>query len=177
MERSKTAEIGQDLTRLFDGGSVAGLSEAQLVECLTRRDKMFEAAFEAILSAHGAAVLASCRRELGDRTAADDAFQATFLVLLRRADSIRVGVSLRPWLLKVARLGVLKLRQSEHRRRRGNAGPRDRRSFRLTRSKPTWPFWCAPKSIGCLESTANRSSSVISRGIRWARRPRPWDGL
>ena len=122
MERSKTAEIGQDLTRLFDGGSVAGLSEAQLVECLTRRDKMFEAAFEAILSAHGAAVLASCRRELGDRTAADDAFQATFLVLLRRADSIRVGVSLRPWLLKVARLGVLKLRQSEHRRRRGMPG-------------------------------------------------------
>ena len=117
MTGSKTAEIGQDLRRLFDGGCVAGLSDTQLVECLSRRDLKSDAAFEAILTAHGPAVLASCRRRIGNHAAADDAFQATFLVLWRRAGTIKVGESLRPWLLKVARLGALKLRQGELRRR------------------------------------------------------------
>jgi RNA polymerase sigma factor (sigma-70 family) len=109
--------IGQDLRRLFDGGAVAGLAEAQLLERVGRRGETTEAAFEAILTRHGSAVLASCRRVLGDSAAAEDAFQATFLVLFRRAGSIRVEGSLAPWLRHVARLVALKARQGELRRR------------------------------------------------------------
>ena len=117
MASIKAAAIGQDLRRLFDGGGVTGLSEAQLLDRIARRDITVEAAFEAILMRHGPAVLACCRHVLGDPAAAEDAFQATFLVLFRRAGSIRVEESLAPWLMHVARLAALKARQGETRRR------------------------------------------------------------
>jgi RNA polymerase sigma factor (sigma-70 family) len=114
---SSEATIGRDLRRLFDGGAVAGLSEAQLLDCVARRDESAGAAFEAILTRHGPVVLACCRRVLGDSAAAEDAFQATFLVLYQRAGSIRVEQTLEPWLRHVARLAALKARQGELRRR------------------------------------------------------------
>ncbi len=117
MASIKAAAIGQDLRRLFDGGGVTGLTEAQLVDRIARRDGTCEAAFEAIVARHGPAVLACCRRVLGDHAAAEDAFQATFLVLFQRAGSIRVAESIAPWLLHVARLAALKARLSELRRR------------------------------------------------------------
>ncbi len=124
MARIETA-IGQDLGRLFDGGAVAGLTEAQLLDRVARRGEMSEAAFDAILTRHGPAVLACCRRVLGDSVAAEDAFQATFLVLYRRAGSIRVDGSLAPWLLHVARLAALEAQRGELRRRN-----RERRAAR-----------------------------------------------
>jgi Sigma-70 region 2 len=108
--------FGRDLRQLFDGWGVVGLTEAQLIDRIARRDESAELAFEAILRRHGPAVLACCRRVLGDTSAAEDAFQATFLVLYRRAGSIRVGESLAPWLLHVARMAALKARQGELRR-------------------------------------------------------------
>jgi RNA polymerase sigma factor (sigma-70 family) len=114
---STEAAVGRDLRRLFDGGAVAGLTDAQLLDRVARRGGMAEEAFEAILTRHGPAVLACCRRVLGDSAAAEDAFQATFLVLFRRAGSIRVEGSLAPWLLHVARLAALKAREGELRRR------------------------------------------------------------
>jgi len=122
---STEAAIGRDLRRLFEGSGVAGLTEAQLLDHVARHDRATEAAFEAILTRHGPAVLACCRRVLGDANAAEDAFQATFLVLFHRAGSIRVEESLAPWLLHVARMAALKARQGEIRRR-----VRERRSAR-----------------------------------------------
>jgi RNA polymerase sigma factor (sigma-70 family) len=61
-----------------------------------------EAAFEELLTRHGPMVLDVCRRVLGDRAAADDAFQATFLVLASKAGSIRRGELLGNWLYGVA---------------------------------------------------------------------------
>ncbi len=116
MASIEVAMIGRDLRQLFDGGGVVGLTEAQLLDRIARRDESAEAAFEAILTRHGPAVLACCRRVLGDSAAAEDAFQATFLVLFRRAGSIRVAESLAPWLLHVARMAALKARQGEVRR-------------------------------------------------------------
>lgn len=114
---STEAVIGRDLRRLLEGAGVAGLTEAQLLDHVAHRDNATEAAFEAILTRHGPAVLACCRRVLGDAAAADDAFQATFLVLFRRAGSIGVKESLAPWLLHVARRAALKAREAEIRRR------------------------------------------------------------
>ncbi len=72
-----------DLGRIFRGDTVTGLSEWQLLErYLDRRD---ESAFEALVTRHGPMVLGVCRRMLGGSPEAEDAFQATFLILVRRA--------------------------------------------------------------------------------------------
>jgi RNA polymerase sigma factor (sigma-70 family) len=61
-----------------------------------------EAAFAALLKRHGPLVLGVCRKVLGDLHEAEDAFQATFLVLAHKAGSIRRSESLGPWLYRVA---------------------------------------------------------------------------
>jgi Sigma-70 region 2/WD domain, G-beta repeat len=103
---STEAVIGRKMQRLFDGGAVAGLTKEQFLDRVARRGAAAEAAFEAILARHGSAVLACCRRLLGDSAAAEDAFQATFPVRFRRPGSIRAEGSLAPWLLQVARLAA-----------------------------------------------------------------------
>src|SRR5260370_23608317 len=68
---------------LPDGGEI---SDGQLLECYVVRRE--EAAFEALLRRHGSMVLGLCRRITGNAHDAEDAFQATFLVMVRKADSI-----------------------------------------------------------------------------------------
>src|SRR5262249_57244138 len=68
-------------------GGIGGLTDGQLLErFVTRRD---EGSFELLVWRHGAMVLATCRRVLADPADAEDAFQAAFLVFLRRAATIR----------------------------------------------------------------------------------------
>jgi RNA polymerase sigma-70 factor (ECF subfamily) len=70
--------------------------------CRDGGDEAAEAAFAALVAQHGAMVLRVCRAVLGDRQEAEDAFQATFLVLACRARSIRRGDSVGSWLHGVA---------------------------------------------------------------------------
>ena len=76
-------------------------TDADLLDRFVRgRD---EAAFELLLWRHAGLVLAVCRRIVPDEHLAEDAFQATFLILARKAGSVRRGVCLAGWLHRVAR--------------------------------------------------------------------------
>ena len=84
----------------------AGAADADLLARWTAaRD---EAAFECLVWRHGPMVLATCRRVLGSSPDADDAFQATFLTLVRRAGQVRSGVG--GWLHRVAYRVALRVR-------------------------------------------------------------------
>ncbi len=92
--------LAQQLGSLFEGGSATGLSDRQLLERFTAaRD---EAAFTALVARHGPMVLGVCRQLLGDHHQAEDAFQAVFLVLARKARSLREPELLGNWLYGVA---------------------------------------------------------------------------
>jgi RNA polymerase sigma factor (sigma-70 family) len=96
-----------------------------------------EAAFALLVERHGPMVLALCRRILGDRAAAEDAFQATFLVLVRRATSLGTGQPLGGWLHAVGQRVALKSRAQQAARRQ-----RERQSIPMpgedTLDQVTW---------------------------------------
>jgi RNA polymerase sigma-70 factor (ECF subfamily) len=82
------------------GGQAEDLGDAQLLAAFhADRD---EDAFAELVRRHGPMVLGVCRRVLRDAHAADDVFQATFLVLARKAGSFAVRRSLGNWLYTVA---------------------------------------------------------------------------
>ena len=87
--------------------------------CLVRRFVAVrdEAAFAAILQRHGPLVLGVCRRCLHDSHEAEDAFQAVFLVFMRKAASLRRPGRLANWLYGVARRVAAKARAGAVRRR------------------------------------------------------------
>ena len=118
--------VVRQIASLFDGGSVAGLTDRQLIERFTaRRDAAGEAAFAALVSRHGPMVLEVCWQLLGDRHDAEDAFQAVFLVLARKARSIRDPELLGNWLYGVALRTARKARGQNTRRRRKEEGDED----------------------------------------------------
>jgi RNA polymerase sigma factor (sigma-70 family) len=73
-------------------------------------DQWDHAAFRDLVCRHGPMVLSVCRRIARDTHAADDAFQATFLLLVRRAGSVRKRESVGPWLFGVAQRVALEAR-------------------------------------------------------------------
>ena len=126
--------VVRDLEKVFADGTATGLPEGQLLRrFIAGRD---ESAFSTLVSRHGAMVLGVCRRVLGTLPDADDAFQATFLVLLRRAGALQDAESLGPWLYGVAWRVASRARSGNARRRVEDAkaaGVRDERT------EPDWP--------------------------------------
>jgi len=77
-----------------------------------------EAAFAKLMERHLPMVYSVCLRETGDRTLAEDATQAVFLVLARKAKHLRSPRALPSWLYQAARLAARKVRHSEYRQRK-----------------------------------------------------------
>ena len=107
------------LRGLFGAGSVVALDDGQLLARYeSGRD---EAAFEALIGRHGPMVLTTCRAVLKDEHDVEDAFQATFLVLARKAGSIRGHDALAGWLHRVAYRASVQAGVEAARRRRKEA--------------------------------------------------------
>jgi RNA polymerase sigma factor (sigma-70 family) len=136
METGKPKATAQILHRFI--ASIAsrrtdGVADAQLVErfVASRAEAretalVADRAFEELVARHGAAVRGVCRRLLDDPGDIEDTFQATFLVLFRRASSLSVGESLGPWLCGVARR-IARRARADRARRQVRDGRADRR--------------------------------------------------
>ena len=109
------AVLGQ-LRRLFADGVVAGLSDAQLLERFLGQGDV--GAFDALLARHGPMVLSVCRGVLRDPRDAEDAFQASFLVLVKKGGTIRGRDALAGWLYQVAYRVAIQANTAEVTRRR-----------------------------------------------------------
>jgi RNA polymerase sigma factor (sigma-70 family) len=118
MAGRETGAFEVQIRTLFTAGTLAGLSDRQLLErYAAQRDASSECAFRVLLERHGPMVLGVCRRILVDAQDVDDAFQATFLVLIRKIGSLRVDDSLGRWLFSVATRVALRARDLARRRR------------------------------------------------------------
>ena len=119
----RSGDLTGSLQALYHLGTIGGLSDEQLLEQFASRDDGgAELAFEVLLRRHGGMVLRVCRGVLGDSHDAEDALQATFLILVRKAHSIRRRGSLASWLYGVAHRVALKASCAATRRRRHEGG-------------------------------------------------------
>jgi RNA polymerase sigma factor (sigma-70 family) len=117
MPRSRLSSLIRELGKasFFQEGLTECLTDGQLLEnFVVRRD---EAAFAALVRRHGPMVLAVCRRVLRHAQDAEDAFQATFLVLARKARSIRQRELVGNWLYGTAYRAALEARAARRRLR------------------------------------------------------------
>ena len=106
----------RDLRVLYDVGSSVGLTDRQLLERFQSASRAHdhdaaESALTALVERHASMVWNVCRSLIRDRHDAEDAFQATFLILVRKAGSLLVGDTLSPWLHVVAGRTALSLRK------------------------------------------------------------------
>ena len=93
MANNLKGPAGRTIRALFTAGTVGGLSDRQLIERFTSRDgDGAELAFAGLVERHGPMVLRVCRSVLRDAHDAEDAFQATFLILALKAGSIRGNI-------------------------------------------------------------------------------------
>jgi RNA polymerase sigma factor (sigma-70 family) len=152
------------------------LTDAQLLQgFLSQRD---EAAFAALMLRHGPMVLGLCRRILHNLHDAEDAFQATFLVLARMGGSIRKGEAVASWLHGVAYRTAMKSRTALARRQQ-----HERRAAEMPRGEPSAELslqdlqavldeevnrlpqkYRAPFVLCCLES---KSRLEVARELGW----------
>jgi RNA polymerase sigma factor (sigma-70 family) len=115
MVSGQLSTVVRQLHKLAGGTQARDVTDAELLgRFAARRD---EAAFTALVKRHGPMVLTACRRVLGNHADAEDAFQATFLVLVRKAGSIKRRAALAGWLHEVALRVAMKARTRAHCRR------------------------------------------------------------
>lgn len=94
---------------IADSWALDALSDRELLKRFAQRHE--EAAFAALLRRHGPMVLSVCWRVLRHSQDAEDAFQATFLVMIKKAAQLRKPELLANWLYGVAYRTALHARQ------------------------------------------------------------------
>jgi RNA polymerase sigma factor (sigma-70 family) len=132
-----TAQLGtllRHIHRLAASDTIRKWTDRQLLDHFAgRRDEM---AFSALVSRHGPRVMRVCRRVLNNEHDAEDAFQATFLVLARNTGSIRKRDTVADWLYGVAYRTAMKVKRTAARRRNHEARVKD--NAPKTSPSPTW---------------------------------------
>jgi DNA-directed RNA polymerase specialized sigma24 family protein len=146
----------------------SGLTDGQWLDRFVDRGE--EAAFAALVRRHGAMVHGVCRRVLGNAHDADDAFQATFLVLVRRAAAVLPREQVGVWLHGVAYRTALKARTMAVRRRFRERQAGLERPEAVEAQLPDDLGRCSTANwTGCRTSTGPRSSFVSWRVVRGVR--------
>lgn len=116
MVARQSGTVNRQFRLLFGAGTATGLDDGQLLDRFVNgRD---EAAFAALMARYGPLVLGACRRLLADPADVEDVFQATFLVLFRKARFLKDRLLVGPWLYKVAYRAALRARAESQRRSR-----------------------------------------------------------
>src|SRR4051794_1413224 len=103
----------RQMRRLVLGRDTTSTEQELLGRFLSTRE---EAAFEQLMLRHGPMVWSVCRAVLKQQQDAEDAFQATFLILARKAQSVRRSAGLAAWLHRVALSAALTARKAGQRR-------------------------------------------------------------
>ena len=110
MARASLNRVVQHVRMLARAQGGAEASDADLLHAfLAPRD---QGALTALVRRHGPMVRNVCRRVLGHEADAEDAFQATFLILARKAGSVRKRASLASWLYAAARRTALHIHRA-----------------------------------------------------------------
>jgi RNA polymerase sigma factor (sigma-70 family) len=115
MPSVRSSALLHDLQTLFDTGTGSGQTDRQLLDRLATDSA--RQALEILIHRHGSMVMRVCRNLLSNPDDADDAFQATFLVMVTRKRSIRHLESLSGWLCGVATRVCAKSRSQSARRK------------------------------------------------------------
>ncbi len=116
---TKDRGLGRRLETLFDLGAIRELTDGQLLERFARGEgEAAGLAFAALVERHGAMVMRVCRTHAADPHDSQDAFQATFLVLVEKARGLWIRDSLGPWLHQVAVRTASSARRAALRRKR-----------------------------------------------------------
>ena len=103
MTREVLGTVMRELHTLLAMGAAGSLTDSQLLErFLSRPRDESEVAFATLVARHGSMVMNACRPVLRDGHDAEDAFQATFLILVRHAVSVARREQLAGWLYRVA---------------------------------------------------------------------------
>jgi RNA polymerase sigma-70 factor (ECF subfamily) len=117
MRKSDQSPVLREIRTLFGVGTNAGLSDGELLERFVgREEEAAQFAFAALVERHGPMVFRICNRLLADAHESQDAFQATFLILVRKARSLKDRGSVGPWLFGVARRVAARTRTATARR-------------------------------------------------------------
>jgi RNA polymerase sigma factor (sigma-70 family) len=141
--------VTQYLRALGRAPSTVDVSDGELLERFVAHRE--EAAFEELLRRHGPMVLRVCQSLLPNPHDADDAFQATFLVLVRRASALEKRLCLANWLYAVAQRSALNARRAAARR-----GARERRAGALLKSACQEPATTERELQGVVGEEINR---------------------
>ncbi len=123
----RLGSVLRQLKQRVSAEHVGALSDGELLQAFVRHRE--EAAFSALVQRHGPLVLAVCRHVLKHEQDAEDAFQATFILLARHAGSIRTTQAVASWLYRVAfrtalKAGVNMARRRSHENEYARSSPR-----------------------------------------------------